>query len=418
MSTPLKALIQERLRAKLVRQEVDDDVGFGVLDASGFEARGELYGSSDRRAAGTFGLRVPSALADTTPLIDPSEYLLPLASPLHRAPPPPPQRRSYDKDDKDCFAHEDTRTNARKGRSRYGGDSLFDDARSMMAPTTWRYMDDALSNQLDSPRGTQPREPVSRRRRESRSPHHGYGAPERPLPATRARGSFERPCKDYSLLYDNERYSASYVASLIDYEDVGRYERRGRADDGGNALYVSSNEHLELRRDRRSRQKSEYEYSWPERVEERTAERTQDTLMRRTVAKPSNQSPETCSSGRPRDERRLAPLAIQTVEPPSGSTQSRLTRPYDDILSPESRLAAKVRTMLEAIRRRMYLFADMQLHLPRSLQAFVEKRQKRSPQDTPRTRATQRWLQSKAPLAERLPSPSAYGGDLDGTIEL
>ncbi|KAJ0409414.1 hypothetical protein P43SY_002304 [Pythium insidiosum] len=110
MSTPLKALIQERLRAKLVRQEVEDDVGFGVLGSSGFEARGDIYG--DRRGC---TMHVPSALADTTPLIDPSEYLLPLTSPLHR---PATQRRRYEKGDNNRFTREESRLSARKRCSR------------------------------------------------------------------------------------------------------------------------------------------------------------------------------------------------------------------------------------------------------------------------------------------------------------
>ncbi|EGZ10974.1 hypothetical protein PHYSODRAFT_415742, partial [Phytophthora sojae] len=57
-------------------------------------------------------------------------------------------------------------------------------------------------------------------------------------------------------------------------------------------------------------------------------------------------------------------LDMDIIEPPAKTTGR--TRTWDDIMSPESRLAAR---------------------------AFVEKRQRRTEKSTPRTMATQRWLE-------------------------
>ncbi|EEY55970.1 uncharacterized protein PITG_08717 [Phytophthora infestans T30-4] len=57
-------------------------------------------------------------------------------------------------------------------------------------------------------------------------------------------------------------------------------------------------------------------------------------------------------------------LDMEIIDPPAKAISR--TRGWDGIMSPESRLAAK---------------------------AFVEKRQRRSEKSTPRTMATQRWLE-------------------------
>eukprot|EP00644_Phytophthora_capsici_P002387 jgi/Phyca11/105904/e_gw1.11.884.1 len=90
---------------------------------------------------------------------------------------------------------------------------------------------------------------------------------------------------------------------------------------------------------------------------------TETSNSRRPISTESSQHktlPETLEQGRHTPPQ----LDMKVIELPVKTTGR--TRSWDEIMSPESRLAAK---------------------------AFVEKRQRRTEKSTPRTLATQRWLE-------------------------
>ncbi|TMW67802.1 hypothetical protein Poli38472_007474 [Pythium oligandrum] len=384
MATPLKALIQERLRAKIVRQEAEEEE----------EDEGQV-------------VYLSTTSPSFAPLIDPAEYMV------------PPARSLYDGD------------NNRRYR-----DDLEDDPTFMTK--TYRVFDgydQALSlPRRDPPRRTSPvktvrpakwryQHPVERgsRRQASPSEDRVYSTQDIASDQQRVQSSHPRrltPPKYYygadycqrlrsrdaednnnsvQASFDNrERYSEGLTrtAPEHDYDTFQSYQPLTR-----HTVYPSEYSQHQDQHDIRTVVTVDRYVALDDQYDLKTnpptpppTPQTQSEFNQEPIYYPSTNIPPALPSSRitlplpsPLDMALVRPVEPRRPDSRVGATAEQLSRirVYDDILSPDSRNAAK---------------------------AFVEKRQRRSKQSTPRTMATQRWLQS---VLSKTPASSSSNGESD-----
>ncbi|KAG7380898.1 hypothetical protein PHYPSEUDO_006668 [Phytophthora pseudosyringae] len=425
MSTPLKALIQERLRAKMVCRRTDYDLDEcdsdrllrHAMDVTAYDitsrgadddslTRTGSHGPTSRRSSST----QPSYPIRLHTHIDPSAYLVPSQhddryyppstsyGPIdHNRPrysreqyrdtnvydaPPRPEQQHHPRDQRRRHhSHHRVREQLpprHEPSSRGGGyitrqpsqnrASLSPWHRSQYAATPSKSSSVARSPMRAASSAVHPPSPSPRAHRKQ-----NYNCPDH-----FDHGDYSRHRRETISTQSSPRFAASSSSSPQslhqDYYQRQRYTWKDRDQDYGNeAAY-------EVREPSPTRHHDQHEYpqfeksvrhspghhKHPNQTESGNSRSyhvsaapsphkshpEEDTLLNatQTFEQPERHSP-------PR-------LDMKIIEPP-GKTTGR-TRAWDDIMSPESRLAAK---------------------------AFVEKRQRRTEKGTPRTMATQRWLE-------------------------
>ncbi|ETK71624.1 hypothetical protein F442_21619 [Phytophthora nicotianae P10297] len=408
MSTPLKALIQERLRAKMVCRRTDYDVDDNYerdsdrvhhqpVDVIEYDITSRDDEDNSLRNTGTRGStsRRSSAPQGNYPVrlqthIDPSAYLVQSHHDDRQYPP----SNSY------ASSQGDRQRFSRYPREQYRDTNAYDQQQHHQRDQRRRQISHHRIRELPPRHEYLPRhisrQPIQNRASELPWHRSDHGSPTSNISSTtrslyRAASS---PVHSPSLRAHRQQ---KYV--YIDQDDYSHHRRdiksSPRIAASSNSTHQTQHQDYDQRqhytwksRDQDSHPTYEVRDPSPTRHHDRVGYQTPDKAVRRPPmnTKQSIQTKSTNSGNRvipPRKpqskevtppavtknfeqlERHSPPqLDMEIIEPPA-KTIGR-TRVWDEIMSPESRLAAK---------------------------AFVEKRQRRSEKGTPRTMATQRWLE-------------------------
>ncbi|KAG3240576.1 hypothetical protein PI124_g14542 [Phytophthora idaei] len=412
MSTPLKALIQERLRAKMVCRRTDYELDDNYecdsdrllrqpMDVTAYDITSR--GDKDCSVRST-GSRGSTSRRSSTPQasypvrlhthIDPSAYLVPSHHDERYSPPSSSCGSGQGDHDRHRYS--------RHPREQYRDTNVYDQQhhqRDQRRRQNSHHRVRELPPRHEHPPRHINRQPSQTRASVSpwyRSEHGSSPSKTTRIPFRAASSPVHSPS-----LRAHRKQNYDY----IDQDDYSRHRRDIKS--SPRFATSSSSSHQMHHQDYYQRQ----HYTWKERdqdygtqsayeVREPSPTRNHDRHDYQTPDKPVRRSPmhhkqsiqvESLASGscnvatvspprkpqaekvNPSDvtkapeqpERHSPPQLDMEIIEPSAKTKGR-TRAWDGIMSPESRLAAK---------------------------AFVEKRQRRSEKGTPRTMATQRWLE-------------------------
>lgn len=404
MSTPLKALIQERLRAKIVRQG-DEEV---ASTSSFYEDEGS--GTTDSYHS------YPTTLASTMPLIDLSEYVVPSAYPLSDARGSKTSRTSRGSEPQD-----------RTTTTRYTKEYVYPQSEDHLKP--WqailsRYHDSEVY--ADEPQHSWRSESPSLPLRRSTDQHRRQ---------TSVQGARSSTPHTYQDTNNQEEELGSYygrhdVDKLAPSDDITAYRSRvaehqpKRARSSRYQPYRSTSKHELVPHRTHDRRHGEYTLS------RSSTSRTDYSVLSDQPERPSvwHHQAEEFTYYEPEVDSHTLGLKAENREyiPAYVATSPRRfedTYTYDQL--PPSRLVMPPSTLDHipdrwsqrtdaVIRSTSDRFEHIHVHddvlspgSQQSAEAFVEKRQKRTSQGTPRTMATQRWLQSIADARQALANDDA-----------
>ncbi|KAG1710313.1 hypothetical protein DVH05_017317 [Phytophthora capsici] len=389
MSTPLKALIQERLRAKMVcrRANYDDDyecesnrllrqpMEATAYDITSREGESETHRSTSSRESAS---RHTAPTQSSYPVrlhthIDQSPYLV---SPQHQERYYPPYGSSTTNDD-----DPNRQRNSRYPREQYREMNAYDPpphSEHHQRDQRRRHHSHHRIREQIPPRHDPPsRGYISRQPSQTRgsvwhrSEHASKAVSMGRSPSSSVHTQSPRVDRNHSYHFEHDEYTRHHrgikssprfaTSQQIRHQDHCQRQRytwrdRDHSSQGG----------YEVREPSPTRHHENHEHHKYQTVDKSLRQApmlTETSNSRRPISTESSQHktlPETLEQGRHTPPQ----LDMKVIELPVKTTGR--TRSWDEIMSPESRLAAK---------------------------AFVEKRQRRTEKSTPRTLATQRWLE-------------------------